>query len=265
MRKYLKADFYRMVTSKYFLLGIGGVALTFLLGAHQFGRITDAYMSYFYNSYACTMIISYAFCAVSFSGCLIEDSENKYWIHCIQKGNISKYVWSKVIMLLLSGVITMVLGVLAYAFFLRIRVPFFIENITVIGQRTQDSFGFILYEDTILLYFICTAALGGLLGGIFAVTAAFVSLYEKSRMITVCIPVVGFYFLQNIVLTRFTLPNCFDVWYIYGLGYSLFENTWLHISYAVAIAIVYGIILGCMIKRKIWRNIYGNDDKARLG
>lgn len=263
MNRYLKTDIYRMVTSWQFYAGIIGIALLYLFGGYQATFITDVYMSYFYNGWFSTAIVAYAFCSMSFSGCFIEDSEHNFWFFGVQKGSIRCYAWSKTIVCFLGGVVTMVLGVLMFAFLLGFQVPFYQEHSFMDAQRTADTFGFLLYEDTILLYFICSAAICGILGGIFALLSAYLSLFEKYRLFTICAPVIGFYFIENFLTSNLGLPDFCNIWVIYGSGYSLFGNSWWNIAYGILLAFGIVIILGIMIEKKIRENICEIRNKAR--
>lgn len=264
MKRYLKTDFYRVITSWQFYAGILGIGLLYLFGGYQASYISDVYISYFYNGWFSTAIMAYAFCSMPFSGCFIEDSENRYWIHEIQKGSIRRYAWSKTLTCFFSGIVTMVCGILLFAVILRLRVPFYQDHSFIKDQRLQDTFGFLINQNTILLYFFCSAAVCGMLGGIFAVLSAFFSLYEKYRLFTICAPVIGFYFLENFLTSNLHLPSFCNIWVIFGAGYSLFENWLWNIVYAVLVAALFVTVFGILIERKIKEEVRENHDYTRV-
>ena len=264
MSRYLKTDFYRMITSWQFYAGILGIGVLYLFGGYQAKFITDVYISYFYNGWFSTAIMAYAFCSMSFSGCFIEDSEYRFWYLEVQKGNLKQYVWSKTLICFLSGVLTMIVGILLFAFMLRLYVPFYQEHSFLEEQRMMDNFGFLLYPNTILLYFICSAAFCGILGGIFALLSAFLSLYEKYRLFTICAPVIGFYFLENFLVSNLQLPALFNIWVIYGSGYSLFGNSCWNIAYGLLIAVAFVVVLGILIERKLKEEVCEIHDRVKI-
>lgn len=264
MYRYLKTDFYRMVTSWQFYAGILGIGVLYLFGGYQAAFITDVYISYFYNGWFSTAIMAYAFCSMSFSGCFIEDSEYQFWYLEVQKRNIKQYAWSKTLICFVSGVLTMIFGILLFVFMLHIRVPFYQEHSFIADQRTMDNFGELLYPETILLYFICSAAFCGVLGGIFALLSAFLSLYEKYRLFTICVPVIGFYFLENFLISNLKMPNFLNIWVIYGSGYSLFGNSFWNIVYGLLVAMFFVIVLGFLVERKLKEDICNIHDKAKI-
>lgn len=264
MGRYLRTDFYRLLTSWQFYIGILGIGLLYLIGGYQVKYIHSVYDSYFYNGFFSTVIMAYAFCCIPFGGCFIEDSEHQYWIHELQKGSLRCYTWSKTITCFLSGVLTMVCGILLFVFVLRLRVPFLQEEYIVEDQRRADTFGFFIYSDSILLYFICSAVLCGMLGGILTVLSAYLSLYEKNRLFTICVSVVGFYFLENFLTSNLELPEIFNLWVIYGAGYSLFGNSCQNIVYAILVATIFVCVFGILIERKLKEEICGIQDETRV-
>lgn len=258
MRRFLKADFYRLLTSGQFYIGILGIALVYLICGYQATYLVDVYASYFYNGWFSTAIIIYAFCAVAFSGCFLEDSEHAFWYQIIQRGTIRKYVWSKVIVCFMGAVLVSVLGVLLFSLILRTQIPFVSEiNPFIDVQREYDKFGFLLYPNRIVWYFLCASAMNGLLGGIFALLSAYLSLYEKNRIFTISAPVVGFYFLENFFTNNLQLPDTFDIWCIFNSQINLFEKKWMDIVYAIGVSLVAVVILEKLTQRKIVREVYG--------
>lgn len=68
-------------------------------------------------------MIAYAFCASAFAAVFCEDLENKYLRYSIGRGNLKKYVLSKVIVIYVSSIITMILGTLLFVMYLRLQLP----------------------------------------------------------------------------------------------------------------------------------------------
>lgn len=260
MKNYFKTDMYRLLSSRQFVFGIAGIAVLYIVGAYQAIIVSNVYMAYFYNGWFSTATLAYAFCAISFSSCFVEDSEHNFWMQEIQRGCVKKYAWSKVIVCFLSGILTMVAGILLFVLIMHTWMPWVPEESFLQNQRIMDTFGFLLYPQTILLYFLCSAIKSGMLGGIFALLSAYISLYEKNRLFTICAPVVGYYFIENLLIANLKLPTYFDLLVIYGQGYTLFENKVWDIIYAAFVGLLVMLILGVMIKKKIRREICGTSN-----
>lgn len=193
MRSYLKTDFLRLITSWQFYGGILGIGLLYFFAGYQSRYFTDVYMSYFYNSFFSTAILAYAFCAMSFSGCFLEDRARSYWLLEIQRGNCRRYVWAK----------------------------------------------------------LFTCFLSGMLGGIFSMLSAYLSLYERHRIFTICAPVIGFYFVDNFLISTLKLPEFCSIWYLYGAGYSVFGNSARNLLFGIAVAVLVLLLLEHAAYKKI--------------
>lgn len=266
MRRYVAADSFRLITSGQFYIGIVGIACIYLLGTYQAGPVMDVYTGYFFNSWFSTWILSYAFCAVPFSSCYVEDAEQQSWYHQIQRGSLREYAWSKTLVCFWGGVAAMVLGVLLFVLALSFRYPLLSERNHFVEERQiWNSFGFFLNGDTMLLYFICSACMCGLMGGIFAQLSAWLSLYEKNRLFTICAPVIGVYFIDNFLTDTLRLPDAAKILAIFNSDNALFEVRWLNIVYAVIVALAAFIGIGILTERKIEREIYGGKGKESIG
>lgn len=256
MGRYLKTDFYRLVSSRQFYIGIIGMAILYYASGFQ-TTFQDICASYTYTGMFSTAILAYAFCAIPFSGCYVEDEENHFWYLAVQKGTIKKYVWSKVLVCFFGAVLTMVIGVTLFALTLHMRFPFILGDDPISTQlREVDSFGFLLYKDTALLYFMGSAGMKGLLGGVFALLSAYLSLYEKNRLFTICIPAIGYYFFENFLTNTLRLPDMVDLQVIFSSDLSLFENSFLDISYAVVVAFIALAGIGILTVKKVEGEIH---------
>lgn len=256
MKRYLKTDFYRMISSRQFYIAIVGIAFLYYMSGFQFA-FQDVCASYTYTKMLSIAILAYAFCAIPFSGCYVEDEENHFWYLAVQKGTIRKYVWSKVVVCFLGAVLSMILGVALFAGALHIRYPLVSDNAIAVQLREVDAFGFLLYKDTAFLYFVCSAGMNGLLGGIFALLSAYLSLYEKNRLFTICIPIIGYYFFENFFTNTLNMPDSANLDVIFSSDLSLFQNTLLDVFYAVVIAVIALVMIGILTVKKIEREIYG--------
>lgn len=257
MGRYLKTDFYRMVSSRQFYIAIFGMTILYYMSGFQF-TFQDVCASYTCTKMLSVAILAYAFCAIPFSGCYVEDEENHFWYLAIQKGTIKKYVWSKVVVCFLGAVLTMIIGVTLFAVVLHMHFPFVLDdNAITVQLRDVDAFGFLLYKDTALLYFICSAGMNGLLGGVFALLSAYLSLYEKNRLFTICAPIIGYYFLENFLTNTLNMPDSANLAVIFSSDLSLFQDTLLDVFYAIVVAVIALVIIGILTVKKIEREIHG--------
>lgn len=76
MKSYLKMDFYRMLTSKYFGIGILGVVGVYGLSLMQL-KSQDVYLLNYYIKFYSTYMLLLIFGAVAYSNAMMEDLEYK--------------------------------------------------------------------------------------------------------------------------------------------------------------------------------------------
>lgn len=262
MIRMIKTDLWRLLSSAQFYCAIAGVTLLYLYGGRQAGYLSSVYQYYDFSGYFSTAILVYAFCAVAFSGCFIEDGEHQSWLLMIQRKGLKRYVRSKVLVCFLSGIITMIVGVLLFALIMHTQRPLLEETEALEDLSRSDTFGVLIRQRTIWLYFICSASVTGMLGGIFSLLSAYLSLYEPHRLFAVSAPVVGFYFIVNFLTGNLGLPVYFNIWIIYGVGYSMFGNGLWNLLYALAVTAVAVAVLERLIFRKLRRTLFDDQDKA---
>ena len=81
MKSYLKMDFYRMLTSKYFGIGILGVVGVYGLSLMQL-KSQDVYLLNYYIKFYSTYMLLLIFGAVAYSNAMMEDLEYKnYYLY----------------------------------------------------------------------------------------------------------------------------------------------------------------------------------------
>ena len=159
-----------------------------------------------------------------------------------------------------------VLGVLLFVLILSFRYPLLSEKNAFLPDRlTWSNFGFLLHDGTALLYFICAAWMCGLLGGIFALLSAYLSLYERNRLFIICAPVIGVYFINNFLTDTLHLPDAANILAIFDAEQAIFEARWLNIAYAVVVALAAFLVIGALTEKKIEREIYGRKSDEGTG
>ncbi|WP_370865184.1 hypothetical protein [Blautia sp.] len=120
---------FQAIAKKYPLyLAIAGVAVSFIFSLENYafekGMVNFNVMdTYIYAVEMSGKMIAYAFCASAFAAVFCEDLENKYLRYSIGRGNLKKYVLSKVIVIYVSSIITMILGTLLFIMYLRLQLP----------------------------------------------------------------------------------------------------------------------------------------------
>lgn len=176
MKSYLKMDFYRMLTSKYFGIGILGVVGVYGLSLMQL-KSQDVYLLNYYIKFYSTYMLLLIFGAVAYSNAMMEDLEYKNYYLQIQKGSFRKYIWSKVITAFISAVIVMVLGTSIFCLMAHFKMPLLSPDNDMLEYLADgDYLSQLITPETIFWYLIADAAMTGLMAGIFSVFAMWLSL-----------------------------------------------------------------------------------------
>ena len=190
VKSYLKMDFYRMLTSKYFGIGILGVVGVYGLSLMQL-KSQDVYLLNYYIKFYSTYMLLLIFGAVAYSNAMMEDLEYKNYYLQIQKGSFRKYIWSKVITAFISAVIVMVLGTSIFCLMAHFKMPLLSPDNDMLEYLADgDYLSQLITPETIFWYLIADAAMTGLMAGIFSVFAMWLSLFVKNQMFTVMVPIV---------------------------------------------------------------------------
>lgn len=159
MKSYLKMDFYRMLTSKYFGIGILGV-----VGVYGFSLVQlksqDVYLLNYYIKFYSTYMLLLIFGAVVYSNAMMEDLEYKNYYLQIQKGSFRKYIWSKVITAFISAVIVMVLGTSIFCLMAHFKMPLLSPDNDMLEYLADgDYLSQLITPETIFWYLIADAAM----------------------------------------------------------------------------------------------------------
>ena len=159
MKSYLKMDFYRMLTSKYFGIGLLGVVGVYGLSLMQL-KSQDVYLLNYYIKFYSTYMLLLIFGAVAYSNAMMEDLEYKNYYLQIQKGSFRKYIWSKVITAFTSAVIVMVLGTSIFCLMAHFKMPLLSPDNDMLEYLAEgDYLSQLITPETIFWYLIADAAM----------------------------------------------------------------------------------------------------------
>ena len=258
MKSYLKMDFYRMLTSKYFGIGILGVVGVYGLSLMQL-KSQDVYLLNYYIKFYSTYMLLLIFGAVAYSNAMMEDLEYKNYYLQIQKGSFRKYIWSKVITAFISAVIVMVLGTSIFCLMAHFKMLLLSPDNDMLEYLADgDYLSQLITPETIFWYLIADAAMTGLMAGIFSVFAMWLSLFVKNQMFTVMVPIVGFYFFVNYFTRIFGENDYFKLNVIYISNGKIFEKSFSCFCYALFVVVAIAAITGKLIYSKMQNDIWGD-------
>lgn len=255
---YFPMDVWRCVSSGKIAVGAAGVCLSMLFasGNQVMSTVFDVYESVLYGM---PFLMTMAFCAFPYADSFCDDFEAKYMNMALVRGNLRRYVWSKVVVIFCSSVITMILGICLYVTIMHMKLPWSSNDFTKGALSTLVEFGgfrYFLKKGCYMLYFIFTGMQMGLLSGMLSVFASYVSLYISNKLLVMSVPLIGYYLLNCYVPAIMGDKPMFNVKIIFDATYGkVCESDLLAFLYAVLVTMIAGGVLTLGIYRKIRRRL----------
>lgn len=253
---YLQMDVWRCISSGKLAIGAVGVFLALLVAS---GNVKGRSVFDFYTGalYGVPFLLTMAFCACSYADCFCDDLETKYINFMMARGNLKNYTFSKIIVIFLSSVVTMVLGVCIYVLVLHIWLPWNEREGGIYTSLMESGgFRFFLEQECYFSYFLLVGVQMGLLAAVLSLFAAYISLYISNKLLVMSVPLIGYYLLYYYVsafvedIPALRVKMIFDATY-----WNIWENDWLSFLYAVLVSVILGGILSIGIYRKIRRKL----------
>lgn len=107
-----------------FFAAVAGVCMSLIFSLEHRGvRNGDTLFTLAMASDLTGALIAFVFCAVPFAAVFCEDLENRYVYYQLSRVNKKIYVFSKLMVIYLSSVLTMILGTALFVGWCRIQVP----------------------------------------------------------------------------------------------------------------------------------------------
>lgn len=198
---YLKMDLYRAIFSWKFIIAYLGVLLSLFLGCVEIHSLTNVLSVVSSVIFGISLLLCFIFSSLAYGSCFCEDFENNYFRCELIRGNTKKYVLSKVIIILITSILTIIIGLLLFVTILHLFIPWVdlssssnFHNIVEYGK-----FKFLLKNYYFIFYFVSLASLIGMLAGILSLISAYVSLYISNRLLILTIPSMSLYFFDGIL------------------------------------------------------------------
>lgn len=243
---YFLSDIKRLFKSYEIYIAIIGVMLSLFFSLEDNGIQESGVLSTYMLSLALSgRIIAYAFCALPYATVFCEDLENKYVRYQIIRGNLKKYVLSKVMVIYISSVITMVLGTLLFLFICRIQVSWADLQMDSLNVELAGNYAFLISGKHYFLYCLLFSLHLGLLAGIFSVFAAYFSLYISNKVTVLILPVVVYQ-----ILLEYSRNGIISVALFYPYN-KAFAQDWLYFFVILIVSIFITVLLMTGIYKKI--------------
>ncbi|MCI7813165.1 MAG: hypothetical protein MR543_05725 [Robinsoniella sp.] len=243
--KYFWMDLTRMVKGKRTYFAVAGVICALFYSLEERGLRESVMNTYFMAVTLSGLMLAYLFCIVPYAFVFCEDLEHQYTRYQIIRGNLKKYVFSKVAVIYLSSVATMVLGTVVFVCVCSLKIPWIPEDIESLNIMIQGAYGGLIEQGHCLIYCLFYALQLGFLAGMISVFCAFISLFLSNKVMvaamSVCVYQLGFVSYKG---------RYFSI-YIFHAYNKIFESSWQCLLYTFTVSIFWVLLITAGIKKKL--------------
>ena len=185
---FFRMDIKRCFCSKRLLFGILGCIIVMFFGSMEWMK-TALSVFYVYDLLMAGMpfLIVLTFCALPYSGCFCDDLENKYIIQQLIRGNIGKYVSSKIITIIISSMTCYLMAAFVYMGVLYIKLPW----LNLDEMQNFDEGNILIQQGHYLGYLILMSMQFSLIVAVLSLMASYISLYINNRLLTLTVPLMA--------------------------------------------------------------------------
>lgn len=253
---YFKADLYRLRHSGRFCTGMLLVYAALMFNSLIWGRSLDVLIIYFGIRTFSTHVLVYIGCVFPFATVFAEDMEHKSVFWQIGRGSVPAYVLSKVSLCFTSSVFSMAGGTVLFVLTCHLKYPLCDTSTNIFEfYVSQDIFGFLLASGHHMLYFMASACLIGMFGGLLALISMYLSLFLKNKLFVICFPMMGHYFIDNYIINWLQLPAYFSPVYTFNSEAGAWDDPLTSFLYACSVSLMGIAIVTLFITSKIRKDL----------
>ncbi len=256
LRRYIAIDMKRAFCSWKIIVSILGVCLVMGIASLE-TRIWQLSVlnSYYYVIYSMPFLLTLIFTTFAFGHCFCEDIEHAYIRFQVIRGSLRAYVISKVIVIALSAVFTMMMGMLLFVLVLRMNFPWIdLTEGTFETLSEYGAFRLFLKNGNYIVYYLFCGIQYGLLAAVLAVAAALFSLLYHDVLFVLSVPLIVWYLIQyySDLLPQYEQlnPNA-----VYDISCNVWDHDWLSFAYAWGVSVLAIVLLGAAIYQMIKRQV----------
>lgn len=249
---YFRADIERSIFDiRFFLAIIVEICLMYIASYEIMQWRNNVMIVMYFVTNSTPFLVAYMIAAFPYSGSFAEDIEYKYYYVQLVRGDIRKYVFSKVMSIFLSTCFVMAISIWFFSLLLHIRYPWFITGDDIYRTLIEDgSFKTLLKREYFMLYYFCIGMQKGLFAGLLALLATIASLFYSNQLFSLTIPGLSWYVL-DVLAIKFDLPEYIRLPYIFSQNNNLGGNNIISIGVMFIVAGI-GIAILKIIIQKIF-------------
>lgn len=226
-------------------LAVAGTAAAMFFSLEQHGLQSSVLNAFSMALRLSGLTLAYTFCILPYALALCEDMEHHYVRYQVIRGNLKKYVFSKVAVIYLSSVAALLLGGCLFVLICRSQVPWIKEGYTDMELMRNTAYGQFFSGKHYGIYCVIQMLHTSLLAGMLSVSAAFLSLYISNKVMVIALPVCAYQ-----IWVEFA-PDEYASVYVFRTTVKLFAHDWQCFFYALFFSLLFTILCGIGILRKL--------------
>lgn len=256
-RKAFKMSAMQVFLSPVIYLSIIGVTILCFMSVWEEFRMVvgkDGSVVYFFQMFVgLTMFkkLAVLFAALPYVASFCNDWKYQYLKPVVIRTGVKKYIWSKVIMCFLSGLLTVFCGLLLFFFILSFRMPLFPNE--DLQSIIAPPFAPIAEGGLPILYLIINSLIFSLAAALWAVVGLAISSFIPSHFVGITTPVIASYVLEE--LTSF-LPNWLDLYLLTRGADVIQQGPFLSFFYFCFIFVLLAFLVGLLFDYQVRRRIH---------
>lgn len=251
IQDFLKVDIIRIITNRAQLYLILGVVLSLFFSLESFEDIGKSVLYLFDNATSrIGNIIIFIFCTCAYAPSLSEDLETHYLRYTIIRGNLRKYIISKVLVIFVSAVIIMTLGCILFAIIASFFGPWQ-DTDTAEFIINYGLYGWAINSGHILVWIALYSFQRGILAGILALSSTYLSLFVPNKMLVITGPALIYQVILECGYGIYSKFSILDPIIIFNANYSTIKSDFMAFLWALTVGIISSLILVVAISKKI--------------
>lgn len=190
MIKYLGTDFRRFIKNWRFYGAAAGVVFLFFYSLERNGLRGSVLETYIASVIGSGVHLAGVFCSWAFVSSFCEGFEHRYMYYEIVRGNLKKYLLSKVIMIYVSSVIVMLASTVLFCGICAARLPWAIEGGSGFRLASGGNYGNLVLSGHYLIYCLMFSLQLSMYMAVLAEAAALLSLFTTNMVLVLTFPVL---------------------------------------------------------------------------
>ena len=129
-KRYFQTEISRLFHKKELYFSVMGIVLILFLSANDgMGNMGGSVLSsVLLSSYDAGFLAAFSLASIPYAAAFTDDLEYNYAKYLVVRGSLGKYVFSKMLVIFISSMLTMGIGITCFSMLCSLRLPWFIKE-----------------------------------------------------------------------------------------------------------------------------------------